>query len=259
MGPCLYRSDYERQPPKTWSRLRREIGYISYDASLAQPIYHLDKSFKRFVHIPTKRDKCSYDVYRGYSEFIDKVRFNSENYFRPFDATDLRPLLHWYSDKQNLFSSNNKNMLKPPTFICRRLVLRTILANLYCDSDPWKLLVVRIKGQFYLSLANRQTKRVEDMTQDEYSGYKFEDLFTTDQPNTTRFQEKIPLEKPQQQFHTVQYWQFVEFNILYSNEIDGEIKDDKQQKPTETTDTIKEETNKPTETTDPIKQVCILL
>ena len=225
LGPCLFRSDYERQPPPTWTRLRREIGYISYDASLAQPIYHLDKSFKRFVHIPIKREKCSYDVFKGYEQFMEKVRLNPSNYFRPHDATDLRPLLHWYSNKQNLFSSNNKSLLKPPTFICRRLVLRTILANLYCDSDPWKLLVVRIKGQFYLSLANKQTKRVEDMTKDEYSGYKFENLFTTDQPNTTRFNEQIPLEKPQQQFHNVQYWQFGQFNILYSNEIDGEIKD----------------------------------
>jgi hypothetical protein len=147
-------------------------------------------------------------------------------------------------------------MLKPPTFICRRTVLRTILANLYCDSDPWKLLVVRIKGQFYLSLANKATKRAEDITEDEYSGYHFEQLFTTDQPNTTRFKEKIPLEKPQQQFHTVQYWQFGEFNILYSNEIDGQIVVNNQQKSetTKTTDGIKQ-----VETTDIIKQVCIFL
>ncbi|CAF0871791.1 unnamed protein product [Rotaria sp. Silwood1] len=245
LGSCLLRSDYERQPPKTWSRLRREIGYISFDASLAQPIYKFDKSFKRFIHIPVKRDRCSYDVYRGYSEFIEKIRLNPDNYFRRFDSTDLRPLLHWYSEKQHLFSSNNPNMLKPPTFICRRLVLRTILANLYCDADPWKLLVIRIKGQFYLALANKETKSVENMSIDEYSGYKFEDLFTTNQPNTTRLEEKIPLEKPQQQFHTVQYWQFGDFNILYSNEIDGELKCDTQQKPstTETTDTAKQEDN----------------
>lgn len=120
-------------------------------------------------------------------------------------------------------------MLKPPTFICRRLVLRTILANLYCDSEPWKLLVIRMKGQFYLALANQKTKSVEDMTEDEYGGYKFEDLFTTDQPNTTRFQENIPLENPQKQFHTVQYWQFGDFNLLYTNEIDGEIKNNIQE------------------------------
>ncbi|CAF0805567.1 unnamed protein product [Rotaria sordida] len=243
VGPCLYRCDYERQPPKTWSRLRREIGYMSFDGSLAQPIYHLDKSFKRFVHIPIKRDKCSYNVYHGYSEFIEKVQLNPDNYFRRFDSTDLRPLLNWYSKKQHLFSSTNQHMLKPPTFICRRLVLRTILANLYCDSDPWKLLVIRIKGQFYLALANKKTKSVEDMTLDEYSGYKFQALFTTDQPNTTRFEEKTPLENPQQQYHTVQYWQFGEFNLLYSNEIDGELKCDIQQKTstTETTHTVKQE------------------
>jgi len=152
------------------------------------------------------------------------------NYFRPYDSIDLRHLLYWYSQKQYLFSSNDQNLLKPPTFICRRTVLRTIIANLYCDSDPWKLLVIRIKGQFYLALANKQTKNVEDMTQDEYSGYHFEQLFTTDQPNTTRFKDKIPLEKAQQGFHTVRYWQFGQFNILYSNEIDGEYIDNNQQK-----------------------------
>jgi hypothetical protein len=239
LGPCLFRSDYERDPPKTWSRLRREIGYISYDAALSQPIYHLDKSLKRFVHIPKNRDQCSYNVYRGYEQFKEQARLNPDNYFRPFDGTDLRPLLYWYSQKQHLFSSNNQNMLKPPTFICRRLVLRTILANLYCDSEPWKLLVIRIKGQFYLAMANKATKLVENMTQDEYSGYKFEDLFTTDQPNTTRLQEHTPIKKPQQQFHTVQYWQFGEFNLLYSNEIDGEITDDMIPK-AETTDLIKQ-------------------
>ncbi|CAF1259763.1 unnamed protein product [Adineta ricciae] len=226
LGPCLFRSDYEREPPKTWSRLRREIGYISYDASLAQPTYHLDKSFKRYVHIPKQRTQCSYNVYRGYEEFKEKARLNPENYFRPHDGTDLRPLLSWYSQKQHLFSKTNSTLLKPPTFICRRLVLRTILANLYCDSDPWKLLVVRIKGQFYLAIANKATRHVENMTEDEYSGYKFEQLFTTQQPNTTRFEEQIPLDKPQEQFHTVQYWRFGEFNILYSNEIDGEIHQD---------------------------------
>jgi hypothetical protein len=236
LGPCLFRSDYEREPPKTWSSLRREIGYISYDASLDQPIYYLDKSFKRFVHIPKT---VNHNVYRGYQEFLEQIRLNPENYFRPFDSTDLRHLLYWYQQKQNLFSLTNPNMLKPPTFICRRTVLRTILANLYCDSNPWKLLVVRIKGQFYLSLANRATKKSEDMTEDEYSGYKFEQLFTTDQPNTTRFKEEIPLQKPQQQFHTVQYWQFGKFNILYSNEIDGEYIADTQPKP-ETSDTIKQ-------------------
>jgi hypothetical protein len=236
LGPCLFRSDYEREPPKTWSSLRREIGYISYDASLDQPIYYLDKSFKRFVHIPKT---VNHNVYRGYQEFLEHIRLNPENYFRPFDSTDLRHLLYWYQQKQNLFSLTNPNMLKPPTFICRRTVLRTILANLYCDSNPWKLLVVRIKGQFYLSLANRATKKSEDMTEDEYSGYKFEQLFTTDQPNTTRFKEEIPLQKPQQQFHTVQYWQFGKFNILYSNEIDGEYIADTQPKP-ETSDTIKQ-------------------
>ncbi|CAF0868442.1 unnamed protein product [Adineta ricciae] len=226
LGPCLFRSDYEREPPKTWSRLRREIGYISYDASLAQPTYHLDKSFKRYVHIPKQRTQCSYNVYRGYQEFKEKARLNPENYFRPHDGTDLRPLLSWYSQKQHLFSKTNSTLLKPPTFICRRLVLRTILANLYCDSDPWKLLVVRIKGQFYLAIANKAKRHVENMTEDEYSGYKFEQLFTTQQPNTTRFEEQIPLDKPQEQFHTVQYWRFGEFNILYSNEIDGEIHQD---------------------------------
>jgi hypothetical protein len=88
-------------------------------------------------------------------------------------------------------------------------------------------------------MANKATKLVENMTQDEYSGYKFEDLFTTDQPNTTRLQEHTPIEKPQQQFHTVQYWQFGEFNLLYSNEIDGEITDDMIPK-SETTDLIKQ-------------------
>jgi hypothetical protein len=76
------------------------------------------------------------------------------------------------------------------------------------------------------------------MTEDEYSGYKFEELFTSDQPNTTRREEKIPFEKPQEGFHTVQYWQFGQFNILYSNEIDGEIKVDLQPKQ-ETTNTTK--------------------
>ncbi len=37
----------------------------------------------------------------------------------------------------------------------------------------------------------------------------------------TSLKENIPLENPQQGYHTVQYWQFGEFNILYSNEIDG--------------------------------------
>ena len=46
---------------------------------------------------------------------------------------------------------------------------------------------------------------------------------TTKQPNTTRFQEKFPLQNPQQQFHTVNYWQFGKFNLLYSSEIDGEF------------------------------------
>jgi hypothetical protein len=68
------------------------------------------------------------------------------------------------------------------------------------------------------------------MTEDEYSGYHFEQLFKTNQPNTTRFKENIPLEKPQQGFHTVQYWQFGQFNILYSNEIDGEYIANNQQK-----------------------------
>lgn len=143
-------------------------------------------------------------------------------------------MLNWYLNKQYLFSSANPNQLKPPTFICRRLVLRTILANLYYDSEPWKLLVIRIKGQFYLALANRQTKSPEDMTIDEYSGFKFESLFTSDQPNTTRLKETIPLENPQHQFHTVQYWQFGDFNLLYSNEIDGEINENIQLKPTNT-------------------------
>ncbi|CAF3829330.1 unnamed protein product [Rotaria magnacalcarata] len=255
-GPCLYRSDYECQPPKTWSRLRREIGYISFDGSLSQPIYYLNKSFKRFVNVPINRDHCSSNVYNGYSQFIEKIRLNPDNYFRAFDSIDLRPLLHWYSQKQNLFSSTNKKLLKPPTFICRRLVLRTILANLYCDSDPWKLLVVRIKGQFYLALANRQTKSAEDITIDEYSGYKFEALFTSDQPNTTRLTEKVPLEKPQQQFHTVQYWQFGDFNLLYSNEIDGEIVNDIQEKPTttETTQNLKPENEATTTTTTVTKE-----
>ncbi|CAF1048697.1 unnamed protein product [Adineta steineri] len=242
LGPCLFRLDYEREPPKTWSRLRREIGYISYDASLHQPTYYLDKSFKRYVHIPKKRDQCSYNVYRGYEEFKEHARLNPENYFRPHDGTDLRPLLHWYTQKQHLFSSTKPNMLKPPTFICRRLVLRTILANLYCDSEPWKLLVVRIKGQFHLALANKATRHVENMTEDEYSGYKFEELFTTKQPNSTRFQEEIPIKKPQEQFHNVHYWQFGEFNILYSNEIDGEITNDMIPK-TETIDLTKQEDN----------------
>lgn len=223
LGPCLYRSDYERYPPKLSPRYRREIGYISYDASLEQPIYYLDKSYKRFVHIPKDREKCSYNIYQGYSEFIEKIRLNPQNYFRPYDSIDLRHLLYWYSQKQYLFSSINPNLLKPPTFICRRTVLRTILANLYYDSEPWKLLVLRIKGQFYLAIANQASKKVEEMTEDEYSGYHFEQLFTTKQPNTTRFKESIPLENPQQGFHTVRYWQFGEFNILYSNEIDGEL------------------------------------
>jgi hypothetical protein len=240
MGPCLYRSDYECDPPKTWSRYRREIGYISFDASLESPIYYFDKSYKRFVHIPKDREKCSYNVYQGYSEFIEKIRLNPENYFRPYDSTDLRHLLNWYTEKQCLFSLTNPNLLKPPTFICRRTVLRTILANLYYDSEPWKLLVLRIKGQFYLALANKASKKSEDMTEDEYSGYHFEQLFTTKQPNTTRFKENIPLENPQQGFHTVQYWQFGKFNILYSNEIDGEIiappKTEEIIKPTTTTE-----------------------
>lgn len=223
LGPCLFRSDYERTPPRTWPRLRREIGYISFDGSLANPIYYLDKSYKRYVHIPEKRDQCSYDVYQGYQEFIQHIRANPENYFRAFDSTDLRHLLYWYSQKQYLFSSINPNLLQPPKFICRRTVLRKILANLYCDSDPWKLLVCRIKGQFYMAIANKATKQLDDMTEDEYSGYHFEQLFTTQQPNTTRFEHDIPLRKPQQQFHTVQYWQFGEHNILYCNEIDGEI------------------------------------
>jgi hypothetical protein len=247
LGPCLYRSDYECDPPKTWSRYRREIGYISYDASLEHPIYYLDKSYKRFVHIPKDREKCSYNIYQGYSEFIEKIRLNPQNYFRPYDSTDLRHLLYWYTQKQYLFSSTNSNLLKPPTFICRRTVLRTILANLYYDSEPWKLLVLRIKGQFYLSIANKASKKAEEMTEDEYSGYHFEQLFTTKQPNTTRFKENIPLENPQQGFHTVRYWQFGKFNILYSNEIDGELmvntpptSDDTTKQPPTSDDTTKQ-------------------
>ena len=235
-GPCLFRRDYERQPPATWSRLRREIGWISFDASLADPPYSLTKAFKRFVHLPADTKKCTANVYEGYSQFIEQVKSHPDDYFRSFDSTDLRPLLSWYSRKQNLFSSTHDKLLKPPTFICRRLVLRTLLANLYCDSEPWKLLVVRIKGQFYLALANRATKRVEDMTQDEYSGYCFEALFTTKQPNTTRHKVDIPLQKPQEQFHSVQYWQFGEFNLLYSNEIDAEIRVDTEEKQTANND-----------------------
>ena len=226
LGPCLYRSDYEREPPSTWSGCHREIGYISYDASLKDPIYHLNKSYKRFIHLPKTLEKCSLNIYEGYQEFIQKIQTNPENYFRPFDSIDLRHLLHWYTEKQNLFSSTDSNLLKPPTFICRRTVLRTILANLYSDSEPWKLLVVRIKGQFYLSLANKASKKVEEMTEDEYSGYHFEQLLTSNQPNTTRMKDQIPLEHPQHQFHSVQYWNFGKYNILYSNEIDGEILED---------------------------------
>ncbi len=226
LGPCLLRSNYEHEPPRTWSRLRQEIGCVSYDACLAQPTYQLDKSFKRYAHIPQKRENCSYNVYREYQEFKDKAKSNTENCFGSFDGTDLRPLLAWYSQKQYLFSSNNKNLLKPPTFICRRFVLRTVLANLFCDSEPWKLLVVRIKGQFYSAMANKARRHVENITEEQYSGYKFEDLFTSEQPNNTRFEEKTPLKNPQRQFHRVQYWRFGDLNLLYSNEIDEEITED---------------------------------
>ena len=225
-GPCLRRCDFERQPPETWPSLRREIGAISFDASFAHPNYQFDKSFKTYIHLPKERHKCSFDVFHGYQEFIQKVKDEGQNYFRKFDSTDLRPLLHWYHNKQALFSSTNPQLLPPPTFICRRLVLRTILANLYCDSDPWKLLVVRMKGQYYLALANRGSKDPEEMTEDEYSGYRFESMFASDQPNTTRLKEQIPLEHPQEQFHSVQYWNFGKYSLLYSNEIDGEIAPD---------------------------------
>ena len=249
LGPCLNRSDYECNPPRMGFRSRREIGYISFDASLEHPVYYLDKSYKRFLHIPKDRQKCSYEVYRGYSQFIEHIRSNPDNYFRPYDSTDLRHLLYWYSQKQYLFSPTNSALLKPPTIICRRTVLRTILANLYYDSEPWKLLVLRIKGQLYLALANKASKKAEEMTEDEYSGYNFEQLFTTNQPNSTRLKEKIPLENPQQGFHTVQYWQFGEFNILYSNEIDAEVVVDKQQ----TSDDTKKQTTATTTTTETIE------
>jgi hypothetical protein len=54
--------------------------------------------------------------------------------------------------------------------------------------------------------------------------------------------DKIPLENPQQQFHTVQYWQFGEFNILYCNEIDAEVVVNTQQ--------TSDDTTKQTTTTD---------
>ena len=217
---------------------------MSYNASLKDPIYYLNKSYKRFVHLPKDYEKCSLNIYEGYEQFREKIRSNPENYFRPFDSIDLRHLLHWYKEKQYLFSSTNSNLLKPPTFICRRTVLRTILANLYSDSDPWKLLVVRVKGQFYLSLANKASKKAEEMTEDEYSGYHFEQLITSNQPNTTRMKDQIPLENPQDQFHTIQYWNFGKYNILYSNEIDGEILEDQLPKKDNNPPELEEETPK---------------
>jgi hypothetical protein len=229
LGPCLLRCDYEREPPKTWTRLRREIGWISFDASLLNPTYHLNKSFKRYVHLPAEGVQHSYHMYHGYEQFVDEIRRRPDGYFRSFDSIDMRPLLHWYSNKQHLFSVTDSSLLKPPTFLCRRLVLRTILTNLYCDSEPWKLLVVRIKGQFYLAMANRATQSAEQITEDEYSGYRFESLFTSDQPNSTRLKDTIPLEQPQKQFHSVQYWEFGRYSLLYTNEIDGELHIDAKQ------------------------------
>ena len=222
-SPCLTRSEYEREPPPTCPSLRREIGSISFDSSLAQPRYKFDKSFKRFVHFPVERSPCSFDVFHGYAEFLAEYKSLGENYFRSFDSTDLRPLLHWIANHQSLFSSRNASLLSPPQFICRRLVLRTLLANLYCDSEPWKLLVVRLKGQFFMALANRETKCAAQLTEDEYSGYRFESLFTSAQPNSSRLSPSVPLQRPQEQFHTVQYWTFGKYSLLYSNEIDGEI------------------------------------
>ena len=234
--PYLDRNDYAIDFDFNLLNKHRQVGCISYDSSLLNPIYYLNKSMKRFVHLPKSKDLSSYDVYEGYQLFIDKVKLNYENYFRPYDSTDLRHLLEWYSNKQSLFSNSNPQLLQTPNFLCRRIVLRTILTNLYCDSQPWKLLVTRINSQFYLALANQKQNKPEEFTQDEYSGFRFEQLFTTDQPNTTRHRTPPTLDKPQQSFHTIRYWQFGKFNILYSNEIDGEFISQQPTSPSTTTE-----------------------
>lgn len=247
-GPCLYRSDYECELDEKLINKHREIGYISFDNSKENPIYYLNKSYKRFLHPPKTKDFSSFNVYDGYKEFLEKAKLSHENYFRPFDATDLRHLLHWYTNKQYLFSKTDPNLLKFPKFICRRTVLRTILANLYCDSQPWKLLITRINSQFYLALANQQIKKPEDFTPDDFSGFRFEQLFISDQPNTTRQTHPTTLEKPQENFHTIRYWTFGKFNILYSNEIDAEYISQKQdQQPKKPTTTTTNEESKPKE------------
>lgn len=160
-APCLRRKDFPRPPPPTWSRLRREIGFVSYNGAEENPHYKLDKSNKRFVHLPKERKNLSLNIYDGYEQFIDKVQKNPTNYFRSFDYLALRPLLFWFVHKQHLFASSTSTtekspLLPPPKIFCRRLTLTKILANLYSDSEAWKLLVLRHKGQFYLSLATER-------------------------------------------------------------------------------------------------------
>lgn len=61
------------------------------------------------------------------------------------------------------------------------------------------------------------------MSKDEYAGYHFESLFTSAQSNCTRHKAQVSLHNPQQGFHSIQFWKFGKFRLLYSNEIDAEI------------------------------------
>lgn len=61
----------------------------------------------------------------------------------------------------------------------------------------WNYLYKEFKDNFIWEWANKATQKPEEITEDEYSGYKFEQLFTTDQLNSTRFKETIILDKPQ--------------------------------------------------------------
>ena len=58
-------------------------------------------------------------------------------------------IVHLRSSKvmRNFFSSTDSTLFKPPNFICRRIILTKISANLYCDSRPWKWFILRYKGQ----------------------------------------------------------------------------------------------------------------
>lgn len=237
---CLIRSDFERVHPPTANSYRREIGSISFDNSLEQPTYRFDKSFKKYFHPPPSSDQLTFDAYAGYSEFVEEIRRRPTDFYRQYDATDLRHLLTWLLHHQHLFSSNKRDSIRPPRFVCRRKVLEKILSNLYCDSEPWKIFVVRIQGVFYMSLSNRCERAFDQLTKDEYSGISFERRFTSEQPNTTRFREKFPIENSQQQYHSIFHWTFGPLTLVYTCEIDAQLKD--TTKRAEQTDAQKEET-----------------